>query len=406
MSNMADVAGGVEPFRDQMVKFLVDLCSIPAVNPSFGGEGEYRRAMWLANYLKKHRLPVEIVEVDDDSVPEGKRLNLVSRLPGSGEEGTLWIAGHLDTVAAGDLNAWETDPFSPVVKDGRIYGRGVEDNGQAIACMVYTALALKQLGLKPKKDLGLLFVSDEEAGSTYGLKALAEQGLFNPQDEALIPDAGVPDGSFIEVAEKSILWCRFTVIGKETHSSRPHVGINAGWIGSLFAVELIETLRRKYRDRDLLFDPPYSTFELTQRFANVSSPNVVPGKDVFTVDFRVLPTWDLDAIVSDIEQLVTKYEYQHKAVINYEFIQRLDAPQPTSPEAPVVKKLSNILRQRGLAPKIGGVGGGTCAAILREMGIPAVVWSTLNELAHQPNEYAVIDNMVEDTKTFIALSLA
>ena len=80
--------------------------------------------------------------------------------------------------------------------------------------------------------------------------------------------------------------------------------------------------------------------------------------------------------------------------------------QPTSPEAPVVKKLSNILRQRGLAPKIGGVGGGTCAAILREMGIPAVVWSTLNEMAHQPNEYAVIDNMVEDTKTFIALSLA
>jgi len=87
----------------------------------------------------------------------------------------------LDTVAAGDLNAWETDPFSPVVKDGRIYGRGVEDNGQAIACMVFTALALKQLGLKPKKDLGLLFVSDEEAGSTYGLKAWLNRDYLNPR---------------------------------------------------------------------------------------------------------------------------------------------------------------------------------------------------------------------------------
>jgi len=53
VSTMEDVAGVVESYRDQMVKFLVDLCSIPAVNPSFGGEGEYRRAMWLANFLKK-----------------------------------------------------------------------------------------------------------------------------------------------------------------------------------------------------------------------------------------------------------------------------------------------------------------------------------------------------------------
>ena len=135
MSTMEDVAGVVESFRDQMVKFLVDLCSIPAVNPSFGGKGEYRRAMWLANFLKKQQLPVEIVEVDDDSVPEGKRLNLVSRLPGSGEEGTLWIAGHLDTVAAGDLNAWETDPFSPVVKMAASTAAG-GGQWQAIACMV------------------------------------------------------------------------------------------------------------------------------------------------------------------------------------------------------------------------------------------------------------------------------
>lgn len=406
MSTIEDVAGVVESLRDEMVKFLVDLCSIPAVNPSFGGKGEYQRAVWLANFLEEHDLPVEIMEVDDDSVPEGKRPNLVSCLPGSGEQGTLWFAGHMDTVAAGDLNAWETDPFSPVVRDGRIYGRGVEDNGQAIACMVYSLITLKRLGLQPKKDLGMLFVSDEEAGSTYGLKYLADQGLFKPGDEALIPDAGVPDGSFIEVAEKSILWCRFTVIGKETHSSQPHNGINAGWVGSLFAVELIETLRLKYRDRDLLFDPPYSTFELTQKFANVSSPNVVPGKDVFTVDFRILPSWDLDAVVSDIEQLATKYEYQYKVAISYDFLQRVSAPLPTSPEAAVVKKLSNALIQRGISPKIGGIGGGTCAAILRELGIPAVAWSTLDELAHQPNEYTIINNMLEDTKTFAALALA
>lgn len=405
MRNFDDIAGAVESIKDDMVKFLVDLCSIPAVNPSFGGEGEYRRAMWLADYLTKCHLPVEILEVDDSSVPEGKRINLVSRLPGTGGDGTFWIVAHMDTVAAGDLSAWATDPFSPVVKDGRIYGRGVEDNGQAIACMVFAARALKQLGLQLKKDLGLLFVSDEEAGSTYGLKSLVKQGLFKPTDEALVPDAGVADGSFIEVAEKSIIWCRFTVIGKEAHGSRPHNGINAGWIGTLFAVDLVETFRQKYRDRDVLFDPPYSTFELTQKFANVNSPNVIPGKDVFAVDFRILPIWDLQTVVSDIEQLVTKYEYQYQVMIRYDFLQKMAAPQPTSPKAAVVNKLSEALKKRGLAPKIGGIGGGTCAAILRVLGIPAVVWSTIDELAHQPNEYAIIDNLVEDTKTMMAMAL-
>jgi len=393
----------VEARRDEIIKFMIDFCSIPAVNPSFGGTGEYERAMWLAEFLKRHGLPLEIVEVPDTAVKEGKRLNLISVIPGQNQNKTLWLAGHLDTVAAGDPASWDTDPMVPTIKDGKIYGRGVEDNCQAIACMIYSSLIIKELGLTPSQNIGLLFVSDEEAGSEKGLKYLAAQGIFRPEDEALVPDAGSSDGSFVEVAEKSILWCKFMIIGKETHASWPQQGINAAWVGTLMAVDIINTMRERFRDRDVLFDPPYSTFELTQRFNNVDSPNVIPGKDVFVMDFRMLPKWSLSQVIDELDRLVSQYEYQYKVRIKYEFLQRVDAPAPTSPDAPIVKRVVAAIKARGVEPKVGGIGGGTCAAIFRDQGIPAVVWSTVEELAHEPNEFAVINNIIEDTISFMAI---
>lgn len=405
---MTEISSVAEEKREEMVRFLVDLCSIPSVNPGFGGSGEYRKGQWLRSFLEKAGFPVEVIEVDDDRVPEKKRLNLLSRIKGADASsgGMLWMIGHLDTVGYGDLMAWETDPKTPTVKGGRIYGRGVEDNGQAIVCMVYAAKILHDLGLVPRKSLGLAFVSDEELGSEKGLKTLLQRGIFAPSDEALVPDAGSPDGSFIETAEKSILWCQLTTYGKETHASWPHQGKNAGWVGSLLGIDLINTVRDRFCDRDPLFDPPYSTFELTQKFSNVESPNVIPGLDRFVVDFRVLPQWNLGEVVNLIEHLKSKWEYRCSVRIESEYLERTQAPAPTPSEASIVKNLAAVLHEeRKISPRIGGIGGGTCAALLREKGIPSVVWATLDETAHEPNEYAVIDNIVADTKVLLKMML-
>lgn len=405
--DLQEIVEAVEKFRCEIVRFLVDFCSIPAVNPSFGGTGEYKRAVWLADYLEKQGIPVEIREVPDETVPEGKRLNLISYIPGRKDSsGTLWLVAHLDTVAAGDKGQWTSDPFTPVVKGNRIYGRGVEDNGQAVACITYAAKILKHLGLVPGREVGLLFVSDEEAGSDKGLKHLAREGVFKLGDEALVPDSGTPDGGFLEIAEKSILWCKFNVKGKECHASNPQAGVNAGWIGSLLAVEMIKSLREKYCERDTLFNPPFSTFELTQKFSNVGSPNVIPGEDAFVVDFRVLPSLGLSEILEHIERLLSKYEYEYGVKIEYEILQRQDATAPTPVDASIVKKLVRVLEKLGISARVGGIGGGTCAAIMRSVGIPAVVWSTIEETAHQPNEYVVIDNLIRDTATLLSLMIA
>jgi succinyl-diaminopimelate desuccinylase len=80
------------------------------------------------------------------------------------------------------------------------------------------------------------------------------------------------------------------------------------------------------------------------------------------------------------------------------------AAPPTAPDAPVVRALSDAVRRtRSVEPFVMGMGGGTVAAIFRRRGIPAAVWGTMEGMAHQPNEYCVIDNMVADALTFAHL---
>lgn len=399
-----EIMDSIEKKRNRMIEDMVKMCSIPAVNPKFNGTGEYERMKWLMGVLRDYSIPYEVYEVEDESVKEQKRLNVVVKLEGSQKtEDTLWFIAHMDTVGAGDLDTWNSDPFNPIIKSGKIYGRGAEDNGQAVICSLYTCLTLREKGIRPKCNVGFIFVSDEETGSEFGLKALVGKGIFKPGDEAVIPDAGCSDGSFIEIAEKSMHWIKFTVLGKEAHASMPHLGVNASSIASHFAAELEDRLKVIFPDKDELFDPPYSTFEITQKFANVESPNVLPGKDIFIMDMRVLPVFKLEDIIREIDKLSGLYEYRYKVKISYEFLQKVVAPKPTSKDSRIVSNLTDAISGFGIKPSVGGIGGGTCAAILREIGIPSVVWSTVDELAHQPNEYVVIDNLIKDTKVFVSL---
>ena len=401
-----EILKGIENSQDDMAASLMEMCAIPAVNPAFGGTGEYERMRWVMKFLEAHAIPYQVIEVADDRVKEQKRLNVLVKLEGSApNDQTLWFIAHTDTVSAGDLAAWDSDPFKPLLKDGMIYGRGTEDNGQAVISSLYACLTLKERGIKPQCNVGFAFVSDEEAGSEFGFKSLIAKGIFKANDEAVVPDSGSHDGSFIEIAEKSIAWVKFTVIGKQAHASMPNLGINASSISAHFSAELEDLLKSAFPDRDDLFDPPYSTFELTQKYANVDSPNVLPGKDVFVMDMRILPKFKIAGIIKEIDRLSVVYEYRHKVKISYEFLQKVEAPAPTPTDARIVTNLARSLVEIGITPRMGGIGGGTFAAMLRELGIPAAVWSTIDEVAHQANEYAIVANLVQDTKVFVSTVL-
>lgn len=403
MSELENGLKLVEDSRDDMVRFMVEMLKIKAVNPDGGGKGEYARALFVKKWLEDSGFKVARHDIPDKRVPEGTRVNLTSVMEGRDKSKTLWLAAHLDTVPEGARELWATDPYEPVVKDNKIFARGAEDNGQAIASTLFTFKALKTLGVKPRINIGVAYVSDEESGSKFGVIPLLEkEGVFRPTDMAIVPDTGTPDGSQIEIAEKSIVWLKITTKGRQVHGSTPEKGLNANRAAMKFALQLDHFLHDKYTARDQLFDPPVSTFEPTKHELNVDNVNTVPGVDVQYFDCRVLPQYMLTDVMKDVESIKAKLEKETGAQIEITPIQFEQNTGPTPMDSEVVQRLKTALNKlRGVDGKAIGIGGGTVGLYFRRKGIKTAVWSTLDDLAHQPNEYCKIDNMVNDAKVFM-----
>jgi len=110
--------------------------------------------------------------------------------------------------------------------------------------------------------------------------------------------------------------------------------------------------------------------------------------------------------LADVQTVVSGFEKKTGATIKVDIVQNQPAPQQVDADAEVTKLLKFALKEaRGLEATVGGVGGGTCAAFFRKEGIPAAVWSTIDEVPHQPDEYAKIENMVADAKVFALMAL-
>lgn len=390
--------------KPKMVELEKLLTSIPAIAPEGGGDGETKKCDALENWLKSNGFTdIKRYEAPDSRVSSGSRPSLVVTIPGNTDDSKIWVMTHMDVVPTGDLGLWSTNPWECVEKDGVLYGRGVEDNQQGLVSSVFAGLYYIQNNIKPEHTVKLLFVADEECGSEYGaIWLINNTDIFSKNDIFLIPDGGDPNGETIEIAEKNLIWFRFHVLGKQTHGSRPDSGANACLAASDLSLR-IHKLEQFFNKRDSLFEPPYSTLQPTQRLKNVDSINIIPGEDTFCMDCRILPCYKLSEVISKVEELIKDVEKEYGVKITYETPQKSESPA-TAVTAKVVEKLSAAIKEaHGIETKCIGIGGGTVGAELRRKGYEAAVWSTLDDQAHQPNEYCKVENIVKDAVTMVFL---
>jgi len=394
----------IDDATDSIVDLETTLTAIPAIAPESGGDGEFKKCLALEKWLFQHGIEkLQRFDAPDKRVSSGIRPNLIATIEGESDEHTIWVMAHLDVVPPGNLDDWKTDPWK-VVRDGdKLYGRGVEDNQQGLCSGVFAVLALLQKGIKPSYTVKLLFVADEECGSAKGIQfLLSEHKLFRKQDFILIPDGGDTKGITVEVAEKNILWLKLIITGKQCHGSMPNEGHNAFLAGCDLALKLND-MENKFNKRDKMFAPDSSTFQPTKKEANVDTVNIIPGKDIFYMDCRILPCYTLDMVRAEIETRIKDVEKKYTVTISSEEIQAESSPS-TPLDSPVVKGLSNAIELvTGEKAKTVGIGGGTVASYLRNAGFNAVVWSSLDETMHQPNEYSKIENLKKDAKILVAL---
>ena len=392
--------------RSQIIELQTLLTSIPAIAPEGGGDGESKKCKALETWLVQNGFDpknIEVFEAPDSRVSSGIRPSLLVTIPGQDDSQRVWVMAHLDVVPVGDPKLWQTDPWTVVEKDGKLYGRGVEDNQQGLCSGIFAALYFIRNKIVPAHTIKLLFVADEENGSTYGVIWLLENTkLFQKNDLILIPDGGDSLGQTIEIAEKNILWLKIHVMGKQTHGSRPDSGANACLAASALSLKIHE-LEKVFNKKDPLFEPDYSTFQPTKREKNVDSINIIPGEDWFCMDCRILPAYSLKEVLARVDECCRLVEKEYGVKVEYTTPQKSESPA-TPADSPVAQKLAAAIKKvHGLEAKFIGIGGGTVGAEFRRLGYNAVVWSTLDDQAHQPNEYCVIDNLIKDSMTLIEL---
>ncbi len=404
---LSAVIAKIDGYRQDVIDIQTEMCRRPALDPTSGGVGEIEKAKYLRAYLEKLGLSVQQFDAPDSRVPSGSRPNLLVELPGRNTGPRVMIIAHTDVVPPGDMGLWKSDPWTLKVDGDRIVGRGVEDNQAGLTSAVMALRAFVEAGVQPERSIAVLLVADEETASTYGLSYMLKKhrDVFHKEDLIVVPDSGNPQGTEIEVAEKSILWVKIRTIGKQTHGSMPETGINAHKASAYLTVRM-QTLYQKFRKRDPLFHPSNSTFEPTKKEANVPNINTIPGDDVVYFDCRILPGYKVEDVLREMKRLAVETEKKFKVKIEFSIVQKEVAAPPTPADAPVALAIMKAMRElRRRKPKIIGIGGGTVAKYLREAGFPCVVWSTLEEQAHRPNEYAFVSHILDDAKVFAHIGL-
>ncbi len=399
----------------EAIKLESDLIKINSVNPSFGGKGEKEKAEYVKNklmeYVKKYNIKNYILREYNVTDKYGiERPNIVFKLDFKKDK-TLHIISHLDTVPEGDVGLWNTNPYEPVIKDGKIYGRGAEDNHKGIVSSLLLLKMIFENNVEPKYNLSLIFVSDEEDGSEYGLKYLLnfEDEIFKKDDLIIVPDFGTPTGEFIEIGEKGILWIRFDIKGKQCHGSTPENGLNANIIAFNFANNLYNRLYEHFNKTNPIFLPKYSTFEPTILKNKVENPNTIPGHVEVVFDCRILPNYEIEEVLEfinnfiknfDFKKYVKHYDTSIEAEISYEIL-KSENPNYTDENAEIIKELKKAIKKvLNKEAKLCGMGGGTVAAFLRYRGYNVAVWGIGEETAHQPNEHIKIEDLVKMVEVF------
>ena len=213
-----------ERARDELCDLTARLVRIPTVNPP----GEYYRdaAEALGAELSKNGYDVRLHEAEGrpEHTRAHPRVNVLGRLGGSAHP-AVHLNGHLDVVPASA--GWTVDPFAAVVRDGKIFGRGTADMKAGLAAAVIAVEVARRAGLSLQGSVEISGTVDEESGGQAGVAWLCERGVIRRDrvDHVIIPEPLNPDR--ICVGHRGVYWFKVTAHGRVSHGSMPFLGTSA-----------------------------------------------------------------------------------------------------------------------------------------------------------------------------------
>ena len=389
--------------EDEILEFARDLIRTPSPNPP-GGEA-------AAADLVTARLEELGVSGAEKLGARPERPNLVVRLRGRGGGPKLMLSGHLDTKPPGDLSAWETDPWDPVLRNGDLVGLGSGDMKAAVAAMVYALAAVGDAG-GFCGELSAVFTADEEAGSALGAKWLAERGLLEADAAVIGEPSGVErEWESLHLVSRGAALFKVKITGTQMHSSISDriEGVNA----SLKMAQLMDRMDRELESY-LTFDPhPLCPTGPTVNVGVMAEAGVFygvyPGNAEFACDLRTLPGMTERQLIDDIERFLSAARADDPD-LRAELVWEMMAPATEiSPDEPIAGILQAAAGEvLGREPRFDVFPGATDAPHFQlTAGIPCVAAFGPGMLprAHSPNEYLAAESVAQAARIYALASI-
>jgi succinyl-diaminopimelate desuccinylase len=407
--------------KDDLVTLTRDLVRIPTLNPP--GRNYREICDYLGARLGKRGFSVEMIRAhgapaDSDRYP---RWNMVARIEGAAPGDCVHFNGHHDVVETG--HGWTTDPFGGEVRNGRVYGRGTCDMKGGIAAAVIATEAFIDTHPDFSGAIEISATADEESGGYGGVAYLAEKGYFDPArvQHVIIPEPLNKDR--ICLGHRGVWWAEIETKGRIAHGSMPFLGDCAvrhmGAVLAEMEASLFPLLAGKRTEMPVVPEGARSSTlninalhggepEQDADYTGLPAP-CVPDRCRITIDRRFLIEEDIAEVKAEIAALMEKVRAARPG-FDYEIRDLFEVqPTMTDRDAPVVRTvqaaIERVLHRHAEFVVSPGTYDQKHIDRIGRLKNCIAYGPGILDLAHQPDEWVGIDDMVDSAKV-MALTLS
>ncbi len=297
------------------------------------------------------------------------------------------FAGHTDVVPTGNLDAWNSDPFVPEIRDGKLYGRGSADMKTALAAMVVASERFVKKHPTHKGSIAFLITSDEEGPSINGTVKVIEtlEARNEKMDWCLVgePSSTNKLGDIVKNGRRGSLNANLTVKGKQGHVAYPHLAVNPIHSFSKALAELCETV---WDNGNEYF--PATTFQVSNINSGTGATNVIPGTLNTLFNFR----YSTEVTAEELKARTLEILDRHN--VEYEISWTLSGLPFLTPVGELVNAAkSAILNVTGVETELSTSGGTSDGRFIAPTGAQVLELGVLNATIHQINEHVNVDDL-------------
>ncbi|ERP96187.1 succinyl-diaminopimelate desuccinylase [Acinetobacter sp. COS3] len=297
------------------------------------------------------------------------------------------FAGHTDVVPTGQLDAWNSDPFLPSIRDGKLYGRGSADMKTALAAMVVASERFVAKHPDHKGSIAFLITSDEEGPSINGTVKVVE--TLEARNEKMTwclvgePSSTNTLGDIIKNGRRGSLNAVLTVHGKQGHVAYPHLAQNPIHLASKAINDLCETI---WDHGNEYF--PATSFQISNIQAGTGATNVVPGTLKVTFNFRYSTEVTADELKQRVLAILDKYN------LTYDINWTLSGLPFLTPVGELVNAATTAIKNVvNVDAELSTSGGTSDGRFIAPTGAQVLELGVLNATIHQINEHVNVDDL-------------